>query len=167
MTVTWRISSNELPIQCLRPFHLLFLLSYYCCCCCSNCYKTIVITVTVTVAATTAIQTIILLCYWSLCCRYLSPGVVKLTTQLLILLSILWLPLCRIYKFVLNTLPSKTVAIPYTCGLSGGGGHKPTLPCALQVIVCHMKVVHSVFEHHNNLSIHTFGPQAGLFVLWP
>ena len=27
-------------------------------------------------------------------------------------------PLCRIYKFGLNTLPSKTVAIPYTCGLS-------------------------------------------------
>ena len=46
------------------------------------------------------------------------PGVVELTTQLLILESILWLPLCRINKFGLNTLPSKTVAIPYTCGLS-------------------------------------------------
>src|SRR6187399_1940853 len=45
-------------------------------------------------------------------------GVVELTTQLLILKSILWLPLCRINKFGLNTLPSKTVAIPYTCGLS-------------------------------------------------
>ena len=44
------------------------------------------------------------------------PGVVELTTQLLILESILWLPLCRINKFGLNTLPSKTVAIPYTCG---------------------------------------------------
>ena len=43
---------------------------------------------------------------------------VELTTQLLILTSILWLPLCRINKFGLNTLPSKTVAIPYTCGLS-------------------------------------------------
>ena len=44
-------------------------------------------------------------------------GVVELTTQLLILENILWLPLCRINKFGLNTLPSKTVAIPYTCGL--------------------------------------------------
>ena len=46
------------------------------------------------------------------------PGVVELTTQLLILKSILWLTLCRINKFGLNTLPSKTVVIPYTCGLS-------------------------------------------------
>ena len=46
------------------------------------------------------------------------PGVVELTTQLLILENILWLPLCRINKFGLNTLPSKTVTIPYTCGLS-------------------------------------------------
>ena len=48
------------------------------------------------------------------------PGVVELTTQLLILENILWLPLCRINKFGLNTLPSKTIAIPYTCGLSAG-----------------------------------------------
>ena len=46
------------------------------------------------------------------------PGVVELTTELLILENILWLPLCRINKFGLNTLPSKTIAIPYTCGLS-------------------------------------------------
>ena len=46
------------------------------------------------------------------------PGVVELTTQLLILDNIFWLPLCRINKFGLNTLPSETVAIPYTCGLS-------------------------------------------------
>ena len=46
------------------------------------------------------------------------PGVVELTTQLLILKNILWLPLCRINNFGLNTLPSKAVAIPYTCGLS-------------------------------------------------
>ena len=46
------------------------------------------------------------------------PGVVELTTQLLILENILWLPLCRINKFGLNTLPSKAGAIPYTCGLS-------------------------------------------------
>ena len=46
------------------------------------------------------------------------PGVVELITQLLILENILWLPLCRINKFGLNTLPLKAVAIPYTCGLS-------------------------------------------------
>ena len=45
-------------------------------------------------------------------------GVVELTTQLLILENMLWLPLCQINKFGLNTLPSKPVAIPYTCGLS-------------------------------------------------
>ena len=44
-------------------------------------------------------------------------GVVELTTQLLILENILWLSLCQINKFGLNTLHSKTVAIPYTCGL--------------------------------------------------
>src|SRR3954471_16222221 len=47
-----------------------------------------------------------------------DPCVAELTTQLLILENILWLPLCRINKFGLNTLPSKTVAIPCTCGLS-------------------------------------------------
>ena len=46
------------------------------------------------------------------------PGVVELTTQLLILNNIVWLPLCQINKFGLNTLPSKAVAIPYTCGSS-------------------------------------------------
>ena len=45
-------------------------------------------------------------------------GVVELTTKMLIIDNILWLPLCRINKFGLNTLPSKTVATPYTCGLS-------------------------------------------------
>ena len=45
-------------------------------------------------------------------------GAVELTTQLLILENILWLPLCWINKFGLNTLPSKTIVIPYTCGLS-------------------------------------------------
>ena len=66
----------------------------------------------------TAIKTIILLCYCLLAVDNKSPGVVELTTQLLIPSNILWLPLCRIYKFGLNTLPSKTIAIPYTCGLS-------------------------------------------------
>ena len=53
----------------------------------------------------------------SLPSKYLS-GAVELTTQLLKLINILWLPLCRINKFGLNTPPSKTFVIPYTCGLS-------------------------------------------------
>ena len=106
------------PIQCLRAFHILFfaylLFRWYC----YNHYKT----------------QKYYFCYRYFCYRYhyyhttlllntllqiLSyPGVVELTTQLLILENILWLPLCRINKFGLNTLPSKTVAIQYTCGLS-------------------------------------------------
>ena len=71
-------------------------------------------------------------CYFCHCYRYFHTtlllntlpqilsisSVAELTTQLLILENILWLPLCRINKFGLNTLPSKTVVIPYTCGLS-------------------------------------------------
>ena len=66
-------------------------------------------------------------CYWYFHTTFLLntllqilsyPGVVELTTQMLILENILWLPLCWINKFGLNTLPSKTVVIPYTCGLS-------------------------------------------------
>ena len=73
------------------------------------------------------------------------PGVVELTTQLLILENILWLPLCRINKVGLNTLPSKTVAIPYTCGLSNtypicdlessGSVSKPRFPLFLKKLL--------------------------------
>src|SRR3989337_227083 len=101
------------PIQCLRAFHILFFAYLLYRCYCYNYYKT---------------QKY----YFCHCYRYFHttlllntllqilsyPGVVELTTQLLILENILWLPLCRINKFGFNTLPSKTVAIPYTCGLS-------------------------------------------------
>ena len=104
------------PIQCLRAFPILFLLSYYCYCYYYNCYKTIT-TITVTIVTVTAA---IKLSYYCATDHFAldiwSPGVVELTTQLLILTNILWLPLCRIYKFGLNNLPSRTVAIPYTCG---------------------------------------------------
>jgi hypothetical protein len=46
----------------------------------------------------------------------LFPGAAELITHLLRLTYILWLPLCRINKF--GFLPSKIVAIPYTCGSS-------------------------------------------------
>ena len=101
------------PIQCLRAFHILFFAYLLFRCYCYNHYKTITVTFChryryfhTTLLLNTLLQ---ILSY---------PGVVELTTQLLILENILWLPLCRINKFGLNTLPSKTVAIPYTCGLS-------------------------------------------------
>ena len=101
------------PIQCLWAFHILIfakllllllllqsLWNFYCYYCqCYHYYHT-------------TLLLIILLQILSL------SGVVGLTTQLLILENILWLPLCRINKFVLNTVPSKTVVIPYNCGLS-------------------------------------------------
>ena len=65
------------------------------------------------------------------------PVVVELTTQLLILENILWLPLCRISKFGLNTLPSKTVVIPYTCWLSLDKRHKGLPPCLSNLVGFH------------------------------
>jgi hypothetical protein len=109
-------------IQCLWLFSYWLLLSYFCCYCCYNHYKSAIATVTVT---TVTIATLLPLSNYhttvlliTLLQIFSSPSVVEVTTQLLILANILWLPLCRINKFGLNTLPSKTVAIPYTCGLS-------------------------------------------------
>ena len=105
-------------IGCLRAFHILvyaYLLSR---CCCYNHYK---------IPKTLLLLSLLLLplpplSYYFATKYFVAdikfPGVVELTTQLLILENIIWLPLCRINKFGLNTLPSKTVAIPYTCGLS-------------------------------------------------
>ena len=99
-------------IQCLRAFHILLLAQLLYRCHCYNYYKTATITFChcycyfhTTLLLNTLLQILSF------------PGVVELTTQLLISSNILWLPSCRIYKFELNTLPSKTVAIPYTCGL--------------------------------------------------
>ena len=105
-------------IHCLRAFHILIFTYLLFCCYCYNhykipkhyfCYHYLFLPLP-------------LLSYY-FATKYFAadikfPGVVELTTQLLILENILWLPLCRINKFGLNTLPSKTVAIPYTCGLS-------------------------------------------------
>ena len=99
-------------IQCLRAFHILCFAYLLFRCYCYDYYKTAIVTFDcyhyyhTTLLLNTLLQ---ILSY---------PGVVELTTQLLILENILWLPLCRINRFGLNTLPSKTVAIPYTCGLS-------------------------------------------------
>ena len=101
------------PIQCLRAFHILFFAYLLFRCYCYNHYRTqkYYFCYRYRYFHTTLLLNTLL--------QILSyPGVVELTTQLLILENILWLPLCRINKFGLNTLPSKTVAIPYTCGLS-------------------------------------------------
>ena len=105
-------------IRCLRVFHILvyaYLLSR---CYCYNHYK---------IPKTLLLLSLLLLplpplSYYFTTKHFAAdtkfPGVVELTTQLLILDNILCLPLCRINKFGLNTLPSKGVAIPYTCGSS-------------------------------------------------
>ena len=103
-------------IRCLRVFHILVYAYLLFRCYCYNHYKipkTFISTVTI---VTFTIIPLLLLNTLLQILSYL--GVVELTTQLLILENILWLPLCRINKFGLNTLPSKMVAIPYTCGLS-------------------------------------------------
>ena len=100
-------------IRCLRVFHILVLAYLLFCYYCYNHYK---------IPKTLLLLSLLLLPLPPLSYYFAAntkfPGVVELTTQLLILENILWLPLCRINKFGLNTLPSKTVAIPYTCGLS-------------------------------------------------
>ena len=105
-------------IRCLRVFHILvytYLLSR---CYCYNLYK---------IPKTLLLLSLLLLplppLSYFFATKHLAadtkfPGVVELTTQLLILENIFWLPLCRINKFGLNTLPSKIVAIPCTCGSS-------------------------------------------------
>ena len=106
------------PIHCLRAFHILFFAYLLFRCYCYHHYK---------IPKTLLLLSLLLLplpplSYYFATKHFAAdtkfPGVVELTTQLLILENILWLPLCRINKFGLNTLPSKTVAIPYTCGLS-------------------------------------------------
>ena len=105
-------------IRCLRVFHILVYSYSLFCCYCYNHYK---------IPKTLLLLSLLLLplpplSYYFATKHFAAdtkfPGVVELTTQLLILENILWLPLCRINKFGLNTLPSKAVAIPYTCGLS-------------------------------------------------
>ena len=103
-------------IHCLRAFHILFFAYLLFRCYCYNYYKKPQNNYLYFCHCYLYYHTTLLL---NTLLQILSyPGVDELTTQLLILENILWLPLCRINKFGLNTLPSKTVAIPYTCGLS-------------------------------------------------
>ena len=84
-------------IHCLRAFHILFFAYLLFRCYCYNYYKnpkTIIFTF-----ATVTFIIIPLLLLNTLLHILSYPGVVELTTQLLILKNILWLPLCRINKF--------------------------------------------------------------------
>ena len=106
------------PIHCLRAFHILFFAYLLSRCYCYHHYK---IPKTLLLLPLHLLSLPLPRYYFATkhsAADTKFPSVVKLTTQLLILENILWLPLCRINKFGLNTLPSKTVAIPYTCGLS-------------------------------------------------
>ena len=84
-------------IHCLRAFHILFFAYLLFRCYCYNYYKN---PKTFTFSVATVTITIIPLLLLNTLLQILSyPGVVELTTQLLILKNILWLPLCRINKF--------------------------------------------------------------------
>src|SRR3954467_14797183 len=82
---------------------------------------------TVTTAVFTSLLLLFHYCYFHktvttdklLRARLLS-GAAELTTHLLRLISILWLPCVESINWVL--LPSKTLAIAYTCGLSVPSG---------------------------------------------
>ena len=106
------------PIHGLRASHILLVAYLLSRCYCYHQYKIPKTLLLPLLPFATVITTIILFATKHFAADIKFPGVVELTTQLLILENILWLPLCRINKFGLNTLPSKTVAIPYTCGLS-------------------------------------------------
>ena len=115
-----QIRHNSLsPIHCLRAFHILFFAYLLFRCYCYHHHKTPKKITFATVTFCYHYHSYHITLLLNTLLQILSyPGVVELTTQLLILANILWLPLRRINKFGLNTLPSKIVAIPYTCGLS-------------------------------------------------
>ena len=84
-------------IHCLQAFHILFFAYLLFRCYCYNYYKNPKTFVFTVASATLIIIPLLLL---NTLLQILSyPGVVELTTQLLILKNILWLPLCRINKF--------------------------------------------------------------------
>ena len=115
ITIAWIIASNLIIHHWSNAYELFTycsLLSYF-----------TVATVTITTKLLLLLLPLLPLLPYYFATKYFAADT-KLSrcgwidTQLLILENILWLPLCRINKFGLNTLPSKTVVIPYTCGLS-------------------------------------------------
>ena len=116
ITITWGIASNIIIHRWSNAYELF---TY----CSLLIYFTAAI-VTITTKLLLLLSLLLPLLPYYFATKYFAAdtkflGVVESSTQLLILENILWLPLCRINKFGLNTLPSRAVAIPYTCGLSG------------------------------------------------
>ena len=103
-------------IQCLRVFHIFFLLSYYCYCYCYNCYKIVTIVTVTTAIVTTTIK----LSYYCANDHFdvdiKSPGVVELTTQMLILANILWLPCVESINLGWILYPQKLLWCPILVG---------------------------------------------------
>ena len=87
-------------IHCLQAFHILFFAYLLFRCYCYNQYKT---QKQYSCYRYLYYHTTFATKYFAADIKF--PGVVEFTTQLLILENILWLPLCRINKFRLNTLP--------------------------------------------------------------
>ena len=84
-------------IRCVRAFHILFFAYLLFRCYCYNYYKNPKIFIFTFATVTFIIIPLLLL---NTLLQILSyPGVVELTSQLLIPKNILWLPLCRIDKF--------------------------------------------------------------------
>ena len=115
ITITWWIAS-DITIHHWSVAYKLFtycaLLIYF-----------IVATVTITTKLLPLLLSLLPLLSYYFATKYFATDIMSsrcgwINSLLLILLHIVWLPLCRINKFGLNTLPSKTVAIPYTCGLT-------------------------------------------------
>ena len=112
-----RIRHNSLsPIHCLRAFHILFFA-----------YLLFVAIVIITIKHQKyyfcyryLLLPLPLLSYYFATKHFAThikfPGVVELTTQLLILENILWLSLCRINKFGLILYPRKLLRSPILVG---------------------------------------------------
>ena len=116
ITIAWSIASDIILHHRSNAYELFI--------CCSSFIYFYVATVTITIKPKKfLLLPLPLLSYYFATKHFAADikflGVVELTTQVLILENILWIPLWRINKFGLNTLTSKTVVIPYTCGLSG------------------------------------------------
>src|SRR5664279_1344541 len=95
-------------------------------------FPTLVFSLVTTVVTVTIATVTLLLLLMSLllnhCCHYItvatdklcqasiSPGVAELITQLLRLIGILWLPLCRINKFGLKYFPRRLLRSPTLVG---------------------------------------------------
>src|SRR4051812_16070524 len=104
-------------IRCLRAFHILVYAYLLSCCYCYNHYKIpkILLLLSLLLLPLPPLSYYFATKHFAADTKF--PGVVELTTQLLILENILWLPLCRINKFGLNTLPVVVLSLTVEWGV--------------------------------------------------